>query len=523
MGWRWIVLACLFVAIAPITHAQPALPTQYALGISYQGPGDRSWRGEYWAWWADDRFDAGMVEDDFTRARAAGIAQVRIFIQRELLQDIRRNLWGKLDAVLDTATRLGIGLIITFGDYDETRVSEVARVSGLIARRYAGHPAIAAYDLGNEPSFWILQSARYPDRSRPPLQSTRLIDIYGERAARIYVDAFRLGPEGRKGPLAVPDWMSGDETYHWHNHWVMSHDLAREGLAWAARTGRPPLEYVWSADGAHWGELVAALDATYEAWLLPRVNAVREADPSKPLTVGHHDALLMSLPANRHLDFQSPHLYMPPDAAGLGRIRATLAALRARFPSHPIMLGEFGVRTTEPGERVAAIYESAVWLAGAIDSWSGAAKWMLTDTREGTDSMGMFGTRGEPKVLARFGPALAELTRDSGTIEASGNATTPLCFVFRSARAVAVGGTCNLTERAEIRSAAGGLVAAIRDGQGYRALAAEDDEVTLRLDSVEAPRRASATIDPTPLALTIGGDEVRMRLRAGTWYSIRAS
>src|ERR1700752_3398248 len=44
--------------------ARPAGWPAFLIGASYQGPAARSWRGDYWAWWADDLFDAQLVSED---------------------------------------------------------------------------------------------------------------------------------------------------------------------------------------------------------------------------------------------------------------------------------------------------------------------------------------------------------------------------------------------------------------------------------------------------------------------------
>src|SRR5688572_14863289 len=59
--------------------AKPSGWPSFLIGASYQGPAARSWRGDYWAWWADDLFDAQLVSEDFARASAAGLNTLRIF------------------------------------------------------------------------------------------------------------------------------------------------------------------------------------------------------------------------------------------------------------------------------------------------------------------------------------------------------------------------------------------------------------------------------------------------------------
>src|SRR5687767_8042333 len=64
---------------ATAVAAKPAGWPSFLIGASYQGPAARSWRGDYWAWWADDLFDAQLVSEDFARASAAGLNTLRVF------------------------------------------------------------------------------------------------------------------------------------------------------------------------------------------------------------------------------------------------------------------------------------------------------------------------------------------------------------------------------------------------------------------------------------------------------------
>ena len=106
--------------------AKPAGWPSFLIGASYQGPAARSWRGDYWAWWAADLFDAQLVSEDFARASAAGLNTLRVFVQLELLREIREDNWTKLDTVMDLADQHGLRLILTLGDYDEPRVARLA-------------------------------------------------------------------------------------------------------------------------------------------------------------------------------------------------------------------------------------------------------------------------------------------------------------------------------------------------------------------------------------------------------------
>jgi hypothetical protein len=210
--------------------APPASWPPFLFGASYQGPAARAWRGDYWAWWADDLFDAELVEADFARATAAGLNTLRLFVQLDLMRDVRAAKWSKLDTVLDLADNYGLRLIVTLGDWEEPRVSQLARIDGLIAERYAGRKTILAYDIRNEPTFWMLQSASYPGDAKPPLLSRKLLERYGEQAANHFIVAFRASDEGKRGPLAIPDRFSEDEAYVYHNNWILSYRFWRRRM-----------------------------------------------------------------------------------------------------------------------------------------------------------------------------------------------------------------------------------------------------------------------------------------------------
>src|SRR5205823_321762 len=94
---------------------------------------------------------------------------------------------------------------------------------------YAGRPTILAYDLRNEPTYWTLQTAIYPDKSKAPILGRQLIDQYGEQSAKFYIDAFRASDEGKNGPLAIPERFSDDEAYVYHNNCTSSPSAGPSG------------------------------------------------------------------------------------------------------------------------------------------------------------------------------------------------------------------------------------------------------------------------------------------------------
>jgi hypothetical protein len=387
-------------AVAEAAAARPPSWPPFLIGASYQGPASRSWRGDYWAWWATDLFDPQLVGQDFARAQAAGLNTIRVFVQLELLRQIRDDNWAELDTVLDLADLHGLRLILTLADYDEPRPARLAQMDAAISGRYAGRKTILAYDLKNEPTFWMLQTAMYPNNQKPPLLSRTLLERYGEQAANFYIVAFRASDEGQRGPLAIPERFSEDEAYVYHNNWIMSYKLSLEATDWAKKTGRSDLEFYGSPEAARWRPLLEALDSTYQSWIEPRIAAIRQADPEAVITIGQHDPLIAALPSNQKLDVITLHRYVPPGPDGLADQRKQLLALRAMYPDKPIVLGEFGHRASDVGEDVAAIEESATWLQLLSDGFAGGLKWMLNDSRDGTDTMGLYRMDGSPRPVA---------------------------------------------------------------------------------------------------------------------------
>ena len=389
--------------------AKPAGWPTFLIGASYQGPAARSWRGDYWAWWAGDLFDTQLVSEDFARAAAAGLNTLRIFVQLELLREIREDNWTKLDTVMDLADQHGLRLILTLGDYDEPRVARLAAIDGAISARYANRKTILAYDLRNEPTFWVIQSAMYPNDQKPPLQSRKLLERYGEQAANHFIVAFRASDEGQRGPLAIPERYSEDEAYVYHNNWIMSYKLSLAATEWSKKTGKSDLEFFSSPEAARWRPFLEALDTTYKAWIEPRTAAIRKANPNAVITIGHHDPLIAALPSNKLLDVISVHRYVPPGPDGLADQRRQLTTLRAMYSDKPVLLGEFGHRATEIGEEIAAVEETATWMQLLTDGFAGGLKWQLNDTRDGTDTMGMFRMDGSPRPIVSAALQIAQI------------------------------------------------------------------------------------------------------------------
>ena len=258
------------------------------------------------------------------------------------------------------AEKHGLQLIVSLHDYGERDLARVAATAGQIAQRYRGRPGILAFDLKNEPRFGDLALAKYA--APPPLQQRGLIDAFGERLARAELADYRASDDGTK---TIPAYLSDDEAWIYVNNLRLYREMLAEAAAWVAEHDfqTTTLDYL---DDRGRPEVGAArrgvLDGTLQAWLAPQVEAIRAADPTRPITVDHVDAVLAKLPANDALDFQSLHRYPATSAASIRANLELRRSLRAAHPGKPYLLSEFGYATDTVDPERAALHETAIML-----------------------------------------------------------------------------------------------------------------------------------------------------------------
>jgi hypothetical protein len=365
----------------------------FLLGANYEGPADRAWR-----MWEDTRFDPLLIAADFDRARSAGLAALRVFVQRPLADDVLAGRWGKLDRVLNLAEQRGLKLIVTFADYEEHDLARLVAVQRALAGRYRDRATVLAYDLKNEPRFFDLALAAYPPGAGVALQRPELVAAVGESLPRARVAEHRAAEAGRRD---VPRRLNDDQAYVYANTLDAYRRFLAEAQAWATARGATSVGYFAAPESGRWAPLKDALDAALAAWLRPQVDALRAADPGRPITVGHVDALIGSLPANADLDYLTLHRYPAASTAGIAAAMRLFDDVRAALPGQPLVLGEFGFATAQVEEPRAAALEAEVVRAWHARGGAGALKWMLNDfpnpdnQREGT--LGMFRADGSAK------------------------------------------------------------------------------------------------------------------------------
>jgi hypothetical protein len=448
-----LVVALALLLLAPVGVGRAAPPVAddgvrllgadgspaFLLGVNYEGPSDRAWQ-----MWDDGQFDAGLIDADFQRAATMGARVVRVFVQRGLARDVGAGRWGKLDQVLAAADRHHLALVVSLQDYADRDLQRVAAVDQQIAQHLRGRAGVYGYDLKNEPRFGDLALARYP--SPPPLQQRGLIDLYGERLPRDQVADFRAGEEGAQ--LVAPG-LSDDDAYVYVNNLRLYRAFLADASAWVRERGgrATTLDYMDDPAGQAWAPLLAAMDQTLQAWLAPQVAAVRGADPDRPITVEHTDAVMAKLPANDVLDYQTLHRYPGTSAAALAALFGLVDKERAAHPGKPFVLGEFGYATDTLDARQAAVDETAVELGLLAHRAAGGSKWMLTDLPDGVNErerrLGAFDQRGAAKpvvaALAALRTYLDTSTAGPGTL-ALDQADGALRYVYTAGDAVLVGG-----------------------------------------------------------------------------------
>ncbi|HET6316987.1 MAG TPA: cellulase family glycosylhydrolase, partial [Chloroflexota bacterium] len=412
----------------------------FVTAFNYEGPGDRAWQ-----MWDSGKFDAGLIDADFGHAGAAGAQAVRIFIQGPLAADIAAGKWDKLDQVVNLAEKRKLQLIVSLHDYGERDLAIVSATAAKIAQRYRGRPGILAYDLRNEPRFNDLALARYA--AQPPLQQHALVDRFGERLAKADLAEYRASEDGAK---TVPASLNDDEAWLYVNNLRLYREMLADASNWVREHAfkATTLDYLDDAAGQKWKPLIGVLDGTLKAWLAPQIEAIRKADPTRPITVNHVDAVLAKLGANDALDFQTLHRY---PATGGASVRATLAlvgALQAAHPGRPFVLGEFGYPTDTVDPERAALHETALVLGLLAQRAGGASKWVLNDMPEGFNmrerTLGAFRLDGSAK------PVVGALAVLRGYLETSGSAPgelkidddpdVGLRYVYRAADALLLGG-----------------------------------------------------------------------------------
>jgi hypothetical protein len=401
----------LFTVSADKQHLSDATGQPFfALGANYAGYFDRAWK-----MWESDLFDPELITRDFRKAQNSGFNSIRLFVHAALERDIRQNNFDKLDQVLSIAQDHKLRVMLTLNDSHSVNLPRVADVDAKIAERYKDITTIFAYDLQNEPVFYNLVAAMYPNGYPAPVQTSQLIEHYGERVSR---DETQTMQQARR----IPTFLDADTAYYYINalRLFLEYDRAMKNFV---NLGKGTIvDFMLSPDAEPWYAFIGVMDATVDAWLRARIDPIRDTGCRHLLNVGWSWLHFATLPANRILDFQQYHNYTELSQRGFNSNLDHLKAMRQAFPRRPIIFGEFGWSnqsdenpvTSQPvSAELTSLYESATIAYLKADDFAGAFKWKLNDVdvtnnpREA--SFGVFKVGDQPKPIRDM---LARLSQD---------------------------------------------------------------------------------------------------------------
>lgn len=423
----------------------PAGRPFFVLGVNYEGYFDRAWR-----MWEDPLFDLDLIARDLQKAQTSGFNAVRVFVQRPLVSEVRAGNFDKLDRVLDEIERANLAVLLVLNDTHDLDLAAVSELDAAIAEHLRDSPVLLGYDLENEPVFYNLVAARYPEGFHAPVQTDSLVQHYGQRVSRS--EAEQMQQMGR-----VPRHLSPDLAYHYANALRLFLEFDQAAKDWGRQGYGDLLRFMTSPSAAVWRNFIDVMDATVAAWLAVRLEALRAADPHHLVTVGWHWPHFAGLPANRGLDFQQFHHYGARSLNGLRQTLDLLLGLRRVFPDRPIVLGEFGYSNAsssspELSQPVApsltALYEGALLCGLRAEGFAGGFKWMLNDLKDfehnpWESNFGVFQVGDQPKAIRDLVLKLAELWGEppmQGSLNLLRDAAAGLAFRYTVPESIVVGG-----------------------------------------------------------------------------------
>ncbi|MFN8455786.1 MAG: LysM peptidoglycan-binding domain-containing protein [Anaerolineae bacterium] len=378
----------------------PAGNPFFAFGVNYAGYFDRAWK-----MWEANLFDPNLIARDFRKAQNAGFNTIRLFVHPALAEDVTKNNFAKLDQVLSLAQDHQLLVMLSLNDAHWLDLNRVGQLDAKIAARYKDVPTIFSYDLENEPVFYNLMAATYPQKYRPPIHTSQLIDQYGVRVSRSEAADLQRRRQ-------IPGHLDAETAFYYINalRLFIEYDTALK--AFVSRGKGTIVDFMLSPEATPWHTLIEVLDKTVESWLRARIDPIRAAGSQQLLTVGWNWLHFAALPANRLLDLQEYHNYEPITLSGFNTNAAHLSGLRRVFPQHPLIFGEFGwsnqssadpaqSKPVHPG--LTGFYEAASYAYMRANGLAGGFKWMLNDVQAPNNpyeaNFGVFSAGDTPKPI----------------------------------------------------------------------------------------------------------------------------
>ena len=356
--------------------ADPTGSPFFVFGINYVGYFDRAWK-----MWEPDLYDPTLIARDFRKAQNGGFNTIRLFVQSALIQDVRRDDFSKLDETLSLAQDHQLWVLLILNDAHSLNLAGTAEIDAKIVARYKDVPTVLGYNLENEPVFYNLAAAIYPEKYPAPIQTSQLIDHYGVRVKREKVADLQQKRH-------IPGHLEEDIAFYYINALRLFLEYDADVRTFVTQGRGTLIDFMLSAEAEPWYTLIEVLDSTVEAWLKARIDPIRAAGCRHLLTVGWNWLHFAGLPANRLLDFQEYHNFSELGLTGFYENLNHLRGLRQAFPQHPLLMGEFGWSNQTgqdqassrpvPAENT-ALYEAATYAYLRANGFAGGIKWILND------------------------------------------------------------------------------------------------------------------------------------------------
>jgi hypothetical protein len=327
------------------------------------------------------RFDEAAFEDDFRKAREAGINCLRLGPGNRFYDDPQ--------LVKECARKYGVYVLVllTWGA-GQNFVENAERV----ARMYADEPMVIGYDLANEPPPHAFTAQTYDGEKSPALKLApyeRLSNLFDRPVLDAQIGAERGRPGG--AAEAVEDQRN---LAAFDQIW----NRAKDPIARGAETTFPGLAGSFRVSDEY-QPVADALNESVALWVRKHVEAIRKFDQRHLISIGYNNTIA-TLPANAALDFVSHHVYDAPQSYEMVMSNiTTMDRLAALFPGKPVTLGEFGYSNgmAMPDGRyldfhTSAVGEMAHYLYALAKGYDGCFKWVLNDWH--WDVIGKAGDRG---------------------------------------------------------------------------------------------------------------------------------
>lgn len=503
----------------------------FALGCNYIGPFER--KCEY----GEDYFNSKRLEDDFKKAKDAGINTFRFWNFR-----IERYP-ERLKTIIELARKYQIYLILQPKDHPLPTDKELMDVFGKCATLAGGETIVLGYDLMNEPYVTTVGSVSVDGEPSEILKQK----VY-ERYSANYFDKKWVDElvKERSGWPELGDWIKGDDArnlyaaFSMFRQYIEKYNPPQDYSCLYGLDGRLPIE-------ADYKEFISALDKTFRDWILFHKKAINQFDSNHFITVGYNTSLA-ALPTNGLLDFTSHHIYqMPYSYQDMQKSITTFDRLRAFWPNKPITIGEFGFSSgiklpddTYLGQCAASVAEMIIYLYAFANDYSGAYLWMLSewplanmrynahwisqDRQLYESRFGMYyydGTpQGQPKPIAHatkfFRGYIDTHSPGDGTLDVV-QADTPIKtgYVFTDKDALFVGNTKYDSKRLKFQSSLPVNVMLTWNTEQLKIMATADVEIAVNLSEFGFSSVANFSMDGQYDSLVRDGNIIRLKLLEG--------